>query len=236
MNGTAQQNDTLSVLFIGNSLTFYHDLPEMIAKLVQASGERPALFVKMVTIGGASLEMHWEKGMALKEINSELWDYVVLQDQSSNPVRNPENFNNYVRKFNAEIKKRGGRTLLYLTAAYRNRPEMQELLNNAFFKIAQELNIDIAPVGIASRNALDEKSDFVFHLPDKIHPNLTGAYLTACVFYSVFYKKSPGGLPNQITVNGSVKVLASPPEAEFLQQIAWETVKNMKNGEKHENE
>jgi len=231
-----QHPDTLKVLFIANSLTFYHNLPEMISRLASSVKELQVLEVNMVAVGGASLGGHWNSGNALKQISRGSWDYVVLQDKGLNPVRNPENMYEYVRKFDTGIKKHGGKTLLYLTATNRNLPELQQSLNDAFFKIARELNAEIAPVGMAWEKAMTENPDLVLHLPDNVHPNLKGAYLTACVFYAVLYKRNPGGLPNQITVNGSVNVLVSPPEAEFLQQIAWETVKNLQNGEKHENE
>ena len=80
-----QSKDEIHVLFIGNSLTYYHDLPKMIAELAKA-GKQPPLRHERETPGGCTFEKHWKDGKALAKIQSRKWDYVVLQDQSQAPL------------------------------------------------------------------------------------------------------------------------------------------------------
>ena len=97
-------------------------------------------------------------------------------------------------------------------------------LNGAYFDIAREVGAKVAPVGIAWKKALAANPPFVFHRPDKSHPNPTGTYLAACVFYATLLDRSPVGLPSKLQQGD--KVLANVPgdEAKRLQEIAWESV------------
>ena len=52
---------------------------------------------------------------------------------------------------------------------------------------------------------------------DQKHPNATGAYLSACVFYATIYGRSPEGLPGRI---GDLTDAAVRP----LQAAAWKAV------------
>src|SRR5690242_8900445 len=74
-----QAKEEIHVLFIGNSFTYYHDLPKMIAELAKAGKQRP-LHYERETPGGCTLEKHWKDGKALAKIQSRKWDFVVLQD------------------------------------------------------------------------------------------------------------------------------------------------------------
>ena len=78
----AQPSGATRILFIGNSYTYFNNLPEIFAKLAQA-GHRGKIETRMVAPGGWRLKDHWEKGTARKSLNHERWDFVVLQDQST---------------------------------------------------------------------------------------------------------------------------------------------------------
>ncbi|MGD0309351.1 MAG: hypothetical protein ABSC02_08680 [Acidobacteriota bacterium] len=58
----------LRVLFIGNSYTYFNNLPEIFTRLAQAGNQR-AVEARMVAPGGWRLKDHWEKGEALKVLH-----------------------------------------------------------------------------------------------------------------------------------------------------------------------
>jgi hypothetical protein len=102
-------------------------------------------------------------------------------------------------------------------------------LNGAYFDIAQELDAEVAPVGIAWKKALAADKNLVLYRPDKSHPTATGTYLAACVFYTTLLGKSPVGLPGEIKNKDGKELVNIPPEeAERLQKIAWETVQEVR--------
>ena len=95
-------------------------------------------------------------------------------------------------------------------------------LNGAYLDIAKELGAEVAPVGIAWKMALNADPPFVLHRSDKSHPNPTGTYLAACVFYATLLDKSPVGLPDEVKQGDKVLVSIPGDQAKRLQEIAWE--------------
>src|SRR4051794_23464194 len=65
----AEPKDAVQVLFIGNSFTYYHDLPKMVGELAQAGKQRPLVFQTEVP-GGYTLERHWNEGKALAAVQA----------------------------------------------------------------------------------------------------------------------------------------------------------------------
>jgi hypothetical protein len=188
----------------------------MIAGLAKAGKQRPLRF-DLETPGGVTLEKHWKDGKALAKIKSGKWDFVVLQDQSMAAIVKRESMFDHAKKFDSEIKKQGAKTILYMTWAAQNKPEDQSTISKAYLELSKELKTEIAPVGNAWESALKNDGKLVLHGTDKRHPNTTGSYLAACVFYATLYGNSPEGLP------GSIGKLTDE-EARPLQSIAWKTV------------
>lgn len=103
----------LKVLFIGNSFTQRNNLPDILARMAEAAGA--ALEWRLISVGGASLRTHWNKGEATRAIAEGQYDYVVLQEQSTLPIKNAARMHENVRLFDAAIKSAGAKTALYLT-------------------------------------------------------------------------------------------------------------------------
>ncbi len=102
--------------------------------------------------------------------------------------------------------------------------DMQSGLNGAYFDLAKQLGARVAPVGIAWKKALAADPPFVLHSPDKSHPNPTGTYLAACVFYATLLDENPIGLSGEINKGDKPLVSIPQEEAKRLQRIAWEAV------------
>lgn len=209
------KKDELQVLFIGNSFTFYHDLPKMVAELARAGGQRPMVHERE-TPGGCSLEKHWKDGKALAKIQKRRWDFVVLQDHSQATLQKRASMFEYGQKLDAEIKKQGARTILFMT--WENKTAgTQPTISKTYAELAVKLKAQLAPVGNAWAMALAADKSLVLHDKDAKHPSKTGSYLAACVFYATIYGKSPEGLPGKI---GGL----SDAQARPLQAIAWKAV------------
>jgi hypothetical protein len=208
-------NAPLKVLFIGNSFTGRNQLPDLIAQLAIARGRE--LQHRLISAGGASLRMHWNKGEAQQAIEETRYDYVVLQEQSTLPVKNPLRMHENIRLFDEAIKASGAKTALYLTWARQNAPETQVAITSAYLASAEELGARVAPVGIAWQNFIRKHSRPVLHDEDKSHPTLAGSYLAACVFFAVFFAESPLGIASDLKG-------VTQAEAELLQKSAWAAV------------
>jgi hypothetical protein len=208
-------NVKMQVLFIGNSFTARNNLPELVAQMAAARGKQ--LQHQLIQAGGASLRMHWNKGDAQQAIAQTRPDYIVLQEQSTLPLKNPQRFHENVRLFDQAIKGAGAKTALYLTWARQNAPETQAAITEAYTAIGKELGAQVIPVGIAWQHFLGKKSAPVLHDKDQSHPSLAGSYLAACVFFAALFDESPVGIASEL------KGLTQA-EAELLQQTAWTVV------------
>jgi len=207
------QRRPLKALFIGNSFTARNDLPGLVAQLAAARGRR--LEHRLISAGGASLRTHWNAGVALAAIRGGQYDHVVLQEQSTLPIKNAKRMHENVRLFDEAIKAAGAQTTLYMTWARRNAPQSQQGITDAYVGIGRELAATVVPVGLAWQRFLGKHDEPVLHDKDQSHPTLAGSYLAACVFLAVLFRESPVGADAEV-VGLSEKDLA------LLQKAAWQ--------------
>ena len=181
------------ILFIGNSYTARNDLPGLIVRLAALADPPRRVETAAIVAGGASLKRHWNAGRALQAMGESRWDYVVLQEQSTLPRKNPVRYHEAVRLFDPEIKRHGARTALYLTWARREAPETQDAIAEAVRAIGRELDAGVVPVGLAWRAAQASDPDVALYVDDGSHPSVAGSYLAACVFCAVLLDQQPAG-------------------------------------------
>ena len=231
--GTASANDSLRVLFIGNSHTYVNDLPGLFSGLSEAGG-RPVR-TDASTLGGYSLEDHTKTQATLDKIAQDSWSFVVLQEQSVIPTIHYWRYNSMYpasRLLDSLIQLQGARTTFYMTWGwkyggsqtygdswspdFRDYFETQESLSVAYQEIAGELSSTMVPVGMAFARARRVDSLVDLWQADYCHATLEGTYLGACLFYAVLHGASPVGLEFYGGLDSAT--------ARFCQEIAWQTV------------
>lgn len=227
-----------SMLFVGNSYTFYNDLPGMLTKL--SSANKKTLKTDDVTKGGWTLgadpKSHASDVDTAAKINAHPWSVVVLQEQSQIPTIASLKSATMVpgaMKLAQKVKAQSActKTWLFLTwgrknggkqcagsqcsAPFKDFDEMQDALTAAYLDAASQIGGAVVPVGEAWRAALKAGGPNLFDA-DGSHPSEAGSYLAALTFYAALYKASPA--------------VASPPngmksdDAELLQKVAAATV------------
>ena len=231
------------VLFIGNSYTYFDNLPEMVRQLAEAAGAGP-VEVRMVAPGGWRLQDHWEKGQAPSVLKAEHWDFVVLQEQSllgnqvmvdGKPhVGSDEVFAPFAQKWAEAITKAGARPVFYATWARLASPEDQSKLTNAYARAARKGGGILAPAGEAWKIVREDPIGPALFIQDGSHPSPLGTYLSACTLVAAIFGKNPQGLPVKIIGPGtepdtgqvqegrlSLLVNLDAPLAAKLQAAAW---------------
>lgn len=79
-------------------------------------------------------------------------------------------------------------------------PYWQKSITEQYTSLCTSLpGSELVPVGPAWQRARELRGNLPLYDADQSHPSALGQYLTACVFYGVFTKKSPLGLPNRLT-------------------------------------
>lgn len=219
----------IRVLFIGNSLTYFNELPWMLEQLAASRGiELQAAFEGR---SGADLQQQWERGRAVARIREGRWDWVVLQDQSRASILKPDVLPEYGQRFDREIRKAGARTMLFLTWAHASRPAEQAAITRSHEHAASRFGATIAPVGMVWERLRGRMQLFD---GSEMHPNVAGTYLAACVFFTAIARQSPVGLPYRFDVRFEIpefhrvsleRDTIDALHAEAIQRGVWEEMR-----------
>jgi hypothetical protein len=226
-----------SILWVGNSFFYYNNsLHGHFGQLANSGSTRTRS--TSVTVSGSGLDWHdlpsllREGGLGRYSFvgDNEIrfnppgrqYDTVVMMDCSQCPVH-PQlvgAFNDSVRKNAAIAKQHGIRPVLFMSWAYKDKPEMTQQLADAYTAAGKANGAQVIPVGLAFARAIALKPDIELYVADKRHPSLAGTYLAAATSYAAFYGKSPVGL--SYTAGLPVDTVR------VLQTAAWETVQAYK--------
>jgi hypothetical protein len=193
---------SVSILFVGNSLTQKNDLPALFKKFAAESSLHADVDVHSITPGGAFLYDHWKRGDVLAELNKLRPNFLILQGQSTEPVSARQSFARSAAALKAEADRVGTVTILFSTWArpagdpyYKDPPsggspaEMQRRLNSAYAEVAKSTGAMLAPVGVAFELAQRDAPQIPL-LDGTQHPSPAGTYLAAAVLFHVVFKTS----------------------------------------------
>lgn len=181
------------ILFIGNSFTSRYQMPRLIADIAAAAEAPATVVVESIVAGGASLRRHWNAGIARESLATSAWDHVVLQEQSTLPIKSPQRYHENVRLFAPEIAKHRAQAWLYLTWSRQQVPEAQAQLTAAVSQIGAEVHARVVPVGTAWHEALRHEPAIALYADDGSHPSAAGSYLAACTFFVALFEQRPVG-------------------------------------------
>jgi len=207
--------NNLNFLFLGNSLTSVNNIPEAFKRIAAAEGR--TITYTTYAPGGKWLDQHNVDATTNSLINGGGWDYVVLQEQSTRSIVNYPAFVNAVIALNGKIQAVGAETLLYenwaLTSWTASFPSYEIAFNSAAIASCTIC----LPAGNAWWDIFDNHNSWwlPLYLDDR-HPSTRGAYLTACVFYSMIF-----GVP--VTQQDTYYGLNAADSA-FYHLRAWEAV------------
>ncbi|MEP7206815.1 MAG: DUF4886 domain-containing protein [Casimicrobiaceae bacterium] len=192
---TGSSDAAVRILFVGNSFTAHHDLPALVTQLAASAPRARVVGTRMITAGGASLRRHWNAATVHAALRDAPWDNVVLQDQSTLPVKNAARYRDNVSAFVPLVRAHGATPVLYLTWARRDMPQAQAVLTETIVAVAREVGAGVAPVGVGWQAARDTCPDIELYVKDGSHPTPAGAYLAACVFLVTLFGIAPTALP-----------------------------------------
>jgi hypothetical protein len=197
-----------SILFIGNSYTYFNNVPEMVAALM-AEGAGCHVQTRMIAPGGAELRKQWADDHTRAALTERKWDYVILQDQSTlgrdyyvdgnARAVGDELFAPAAALWSKAARSAGAQPVFYLTWSRKATPEDQAALNHAYFSAAHQAGAPVAPAGIAWQLVRRERPDLELYWRDGSHPSPAGSYLAACAIYATLLHRDPSGLHARIT-------------------------------------
>ncbi|MCD8372935.1 MAG: leucine-rich repeat protein [Clostridia bacterium] len=221
---------TVKVLFIGNSFTYYREMPDLFANIANAAGQ--TVIAESVTVGSHTLTQfadetdEYGKQVADKLDAYSDYDAVVLQEQSTTPINNYDEFYSAVEALKTKINKTQDDCEIYLysTWGYTSLaeslnctiPEAEAKIRAAYEKCADALDLKVSYVGKAFTAAYEDYSGTInLYADDDKHPSYEGAFLSACVHAATILN---------IDVRISTYESTQTTNEEILKQIAYDTV------------
>ena len=232
----AEPVDSVKVLFIGNSFTFYNDMPKMVDSLARKQKWiKNPLAIESVVKGGQRLSGHLADKRLYKALDKGDWDFVVVREQSSEPALstadviekvypNAQRLDSLIKATNPKAK-----VVYYMTWGHKygfreDMPDypmintyegMQERLITTYLEMTYANDGICAPVGMAWRTVRHERPNLILYKDDSYHPSKLGSYLAANVIFTTMFLK-----PYQSGYYAGYK----PEVAEYIQQVAQKTV------------
>lgn len=166
-----------NILFIGNSLTYYNDLPFLVKK--EAKKRNIKVETKIVAYPNYAIIDHWNEGKVQKLIKSKKYDYVIIQQGPSSQKDGYDMLVNDGKKY-ARLCKANNVKLAYFmvwpSITYYH--TFNGVVTN--YTSGATLNKAIlCAVGKKWKEYIDTTNDFSFYGLDGFHPSLKGSKFAA---------------------------------------------------------
>jgi PKD repeat protein len=199
--------DSVSVLFIGNSYIYTNDLPTVFSTLTTSLGDEATVDSKVN--GGFTFQNQLVDPVTHTKIQAKLWDFVVLQGQSQEPSFPTSQVDLATLPPAVSLSDSVyanwycSQAMYFMTWGRQNGDpqwdsintfdKMNGRLRNAYLRIADSAQASVSPVGVAWKYVRDNYPTINLYSADGSHPSIEGTYLSACTFYASVFRKTPVG-------------------------------------------
>ncbi len=242
--GTAVPQDTLNVLCVGNSFTYFSGAAAMLKEIAWNEGH--LLRIKATLKGGRTFGDHLGLPVSRNVVNAGHYDYAFLQGQSQNPARYASDTTEFAdvnmnfMKLTDRILSRSHNCHIVLESTwgyeaadyggFGSYEAFDSLMTKGTAMMAHNASrtfgdndFSVSPIGAAFGIVRDGNSGIDMYDIDRKHQSEYGSYLKACVNYLMIYGKPFASHPAEGATT-SVDCGLPHDKAEYLRKIAEEVV------------
>jgi hypothetical protein len=204
---TVRAQDSISVLFIGNSYTYVNDLPVMLRDLSTSLNKEVTIGSKVN--GGFTFQNHAGDPATYSAIHQNPWDVVVIQGQSQEPSFPTSQVNSssypYAMQLSDSVLANNAcsNVMYFMTWGRQNGDpqwdsintfdKMNSRLYNTYRRFADSADAMVSAVGAVWKYVRDNHPTINLYSGDGSHPSVEGSYVAACTFYASLFRQSPVG-------------------------------------------
>lgn len=178
-------NSDYNLLFVGNSLTYTNDLPELVKN--RASQQGLTLGVKSIAHPNFAIVDHWAVGEVQQYIESQLFDFVIIQQGPSSQQEGRQmlidggaNYKSLCHANNAEL-------CYFMVWPSLNYYHTFEGVITNYRDAATINNAILLPVGETWKSYFDSTGNYNYYGPDGFHPSYYGSQAAAEVIVRTLF-------------------------------------------------
>ncbi|MGX1929553.1 SGNH/GDSL hydrolase family protein [Flagellimonas sp. 2504JD4-2] len=172
-------SEITGVLFIGNSLTYFNDLPILVQQRAEVQGRE--IMVKMVAYPNYAIVDHWADGEVQQLISSQEYDYVIIQQGPSSQSEGRQMLIESGKLYSDLCEQNNAKLCYFMVwPSISNYNTFDGVIEN-HTDAASINNAILLPVGEVWKAYIDSTNNFDYYGPDGFHPSVTGSEVAADV-------------------------------------------------------
>lgn len=186
----------MKVLFIGNSHTYYNDMPQIFKNICDEKGKD--VEVAMQAFGGKTYGWHFGQ---LTELRFALlhggFDYIVMQQAAHSPCPSKEETLADAEKIINLARKCGVTPIQTMPWAEKRDPDHQKGMYDIYNTLSEKFGVKLAYAGNVFEDVFYNHPDIDMYWRDGEHASPYGSYTIAMAVYAAIFGESVKGLaPN----------------------------------------
>lgn len=176
----------MNILFLGNSHTYFHDMPELVARFAEKTcGEKPK--VTMLAYSYRDLDWHSKEYFALRfNLMYGNYDYCIIQ-QAAHPYPPIEKTLATGGKIIDLCHRCNVKPIIYMPWAEKRFPENQQKMIDTCEKLAEDHQALLAPIGRYWKKIFTEHKEIELFHTDGEHAGPYGIFLIAATICKLIY-------------------------------------------------
>ncbi len=186
-SGNSIITKNVSVLFIGNSLTYTNDLPKLVKNAAKAKGIN--LTITVIAYPNYAIIDHWNDGNVQKEISKNHYDFVLLQQGPSSQAYGREVLIESGKNYSILCENNSTKLAYFMVwPSLKYYHTFDGVIKN--YRDAATLNNAIlCPVGEHWKAHFEVTENFDYYGPDGFHPSLKGSQEAATIIVDHLFEK-----------------------------------------------
>ncbi|GAB4244585.1 MAG: hypothetical protein Tsb0034_22860 [Ekhidna sp.] len=183
---TEDPKKTTHLLFVGNSLTYYNDLPGLVKQEAKQKGIK--VKTKQLAYPNYAIEDHLNDGEVQQLLKKEVYDYVIIQQGPSSQAEGRRMLfesGGILKKLCSES---GAELVYYMVWPSRTYYHTFDGVIKNHREAAKANDALLCPVGEVWKAHFDKTGDFSYYGPDGFHPSMKGSEVAAEVIVQTLFK------------------------------------------------
>ncbi|MBK7342359.1 MAG: SGNH/GDSL hydrolase family protein [Saprospiraceae bacterium] len=178
-DGPSGADTTIHILFVGNSLTFANDLPNLVSQ--QAREKGIVVQTRMITRPNYALIDHLAEGIIQQAMSDQHYDFVVVQQGPSSQDEGRQMLLDAGRELSGLCLTHQSQLAFFMVWPSRSNQHTFEGVIKNYTAAAVQSQAILCPVGEVWKRHVDASGSWDYYGPDGFHPSLLGSQVAAAV-------------------------------------------------------